>query len=1161
MQIAVGTPVRMPPIAPMPGPLDRMLWISRCESMDRRASDHGISRMKSEPIFASGGEVGVVMQDLDWGTTSLGNPATWPISLKSALSMCLECPVPMAIYWGHELTLLHNDAFRTILGVKYPSTLGKPVREVFPELWHLIRDDFARVMAEGQAVQYNDQQLPMKRHGFVEEGYFTYSFSPIRGGLGHIEGTFVVATDMTYRVLGERRTRLLEEMSQTTAAATDEGSACAAALAILGNAAADVPFALVYQLDGQRRQARLHGAIGLGEHRRLRPELIDLADDDEEPWPLRAARDGQSVAVEDIEAWLGQAALGPWPERPSRALVLALRPAGLGSEVGFMILGISARLVFDASYRVFFTIAALHAARAIANARALEIERQRTQQLAEIDKAKTAFFSNVSHEFRTPLTLLLGPLEDAVTGHKPLSHEDLVITHRNALRLLKLVNTLLEFSRIEAGRVQADYRPTAIAALTADLASTFRSATARAGLDLVVESAEPSGQAFVDRDMWEKIVLNLLSNAFKYTLAGGITLRLAEADGAIELQIEDTGIGIADHELPRIFERFHRIENAQGRTHEGSGIGLALVQELVRLHGGTIHATSTFGRGSTFTVRIPLGNAHLPAERIASDPDASPRSQTAAAFVEEALRWLPDPPPPIAATGPPQSAPVTDRFSRSRVPAQAGAARVLIADDNGDMRSYLRTLLGGTFAVTTVADGETAWEAILREAPDLVLTDVMMPRLDGFGLLERVRGAEATRSIPIILLSARAGEEARLEGLRAGADDYLVKPFNARELFARVNAQITLTQLRRESFERERKLEQEKRIANERAAAVLEAMSDGYCALDGDLRILAINPAASLGYAKLTRDQIGKRLWDAVPGLEEHEAGSICRLVAEDRQARAFVTFFDGQWFDVHAMATDQDGIAIFFRDITSRKELEDELAERNEGLERSNADLEHFAGIAAHDLQEPLRMISSYLDLLFMRYAQSFDESALKYKRFILEGTSRMRVMINAILNYSSIGKAPVRLDPISAAIPIVDAIRNLEAKISETSAEISLPTDFPALHADATLLTQLFQNLLSNVLKFSEGIPRIAITISEEPAAWIFIVSDQGIGIPAGSTEKVFGLFQRLATPRTIDGNGIGLASCRRIIELHHGRVWVESTVGKGSDFFVAIPKAIHP
>ncbi|HJQ96676.1 MAG TPA: ATP-binding protein, partial [Candidatus Polarisedimenticolaceae bacterium] len=439
-------------------------------------------------------------------------------------------------------------------------------------------------------------------------------------------------------------------------------------------------------------------------------------------------------------------------------------------------------------YRNFLDMAAGNVATAIAEARAYDAERRRAESLSELDRAKTAFFSNVSHEFRTPLTLMLGPVDDLLarsyTELSPATKSDLEIVSRNGLRLLRLVNTLLDFLRIETGRVQAVYEATDLGSVTAELASVFRAACDKAGLALEVICPALSQPIVVDRDMWEKIVLNLLSNAFKFTFDGSITVALAESDGHAVLTVRDTGTGIPDEEVPRLFERFHRVENARGRTHEGTGIGLALTQELVKLHGGTIRVESRLGAGTAFHVAIPLGTAHLPADRIGGRRTLASTSTDARAFVEEALRWLPGSdafpaPDPLA-------------FPESERP------RILVADDNADMRGYVARLLSERFTVETAADGAAALEAAKRRVPDLVLTDVMMPQLDGFGLLRELRLDAKTASVPVIMLSARAGEESRVEGMEAGADDYLIKPFSARELLARVGAHLQMARLRKQ---------------------------------------------------------------------------------------------------------------------------------------------------------------------------------------------------------------------------------------------------------------------------------------------------------------------------------------------------------------------------
>ena len=501
--------------------------------------------------------------------------------------------------------------------------------------------------------------------------------------------------------------------------------------------------------------------------------------------------------------------------------------ARTSDAAGFLVLGIHPGRAFDDAYRQFLRRIAEQIAIGLANARAHEQERQRADALAEIDRAKTAFFSNVSHEFRTPLTLMLGPLEEVLpdAGERlgPERHQQLVMVRRNALRLLKLVNTLLDFSRIEAGRVQAVYQPTDLAGLTSDIASMFRSAMDSAGLQFSVECQPIAEPVFVDRGMWEKIVLNLLSNALKFTFEGEVAISLKPVNGAVELQVRDTGVGIPDDQREKVFERFHRIEHASARTHEGTGIGLALVQELVKLHGGSVAVKSTVGFGSTFTVTIPRGKDHLPPESIQAEhsfasSDNSSRSVCRGGAAVVAGR--------VERAGPCGDAcdTVIARFSREAV---LGAKRevIVLADDNADMREYLSRLLGERYEVHAVADGQQALEAAHQLRPALVLADVMMPRLDGFGLLRAIRDDSALCSTPVILVSARAGEESRVEGLQADADDYLVKPFTSRELLARVATHVKMAHLRRVTAEREERLRYEAELQRQKLHASQELLA------------------------------------------------------------------------------------------------------------------------------------------------------------------------------------------------------------------------------------------------------------------------------------------------------------------------------------------------
>ncbi|MBD2231446.1 PAS domain S-box protein [Phormidium tenue] len=761
----------------------------------QQAADH---------LFGGGGEMGALMRSYDWSKTPFGPVEQWPQSLRSTLSICLNSRFPMAIYWGPDCWLLYNDAWRPIVGDKHPGSLGRPADEVWPEIWDDISPDFARVFATGEGVFHSDTLLVMHRFGYDEECFFDYTFNPIQGEGGKIDGILNVVSETTYRVLNDRRAQLLRELASRTGSAKTVDDACVLMAEALKSSPADVPLALLYIVNADGKIACLSGSTKSALGLPTIPDWVDLTVEDEDDvggWPIASvAQSGQSRTLTDLVSRFGHLPGSPWPEPPQEAMVLPILVPGQAQAVGVLVAVANPRRRVDGVYRDFFEQMAGQMAAAIANARSHEADRRRADQLAELDRAKTVFFSNVSHEFRTPLTLMLGPVEEALQATDDAAQRQrLELVYRNALRLQKLVNTLLDFSRIEAGRIEASYEPTDLALLTTDLAAVFQSAVEQAGLRLSVDCPPQATPAYVDRDMWEKIVLNLLSNALKFTFEGEIAVALHGDPDQIQLEVRDTGTGIPPEDLPRIFERFHRVQGARGRTHEGSGIGLSLVQELVGLHGGTIEVTSQVDQGTCFTITIPTGSDHLPSEHIHGPRTRLSTATGATPYLEEALRWHP--------TESENPSPDSPTLPNSPTP------RILLADDNADMLDYVRRLLSPHYTVEAVRDGRAAIAAIGQQHPDLVLSDVMMPEIDGFELLRQLRTNSQTQDLPIILLSARAGEESRIEGLAAGADDYLIKPFSARELLAKVEATLKLAQLRQETKASLQRSEERSRLA------------------------------------------------------------------------------------------------------------------------------------------------------------------------------------------------------------------------------------------------------------------------------------------------------------------------------------------------------------
>ncbi len=732
--------------------------------------------------------MGALMRAHDRTATRLGPPEAWPRSLKTAIRIMLTSRQPIWIGWGAELMFFYNDPYRSIVGGKHPQALGRPTAVVWQEIWTEIGPMLATAMTGAEGTYVEEQLLIMERNGYPEETYYTFSYSPIPDDDGAAGGIICANTEDTRRVIGERQISLLRELASGSADARTWRDACRRALDAFRADPRDLPFAMLYVGAADGRELAFAGSHGIAPGHPAAPVELPA---DAPAWPFaEALATHRPQLVDGLRARFPGLPAGAWTLPPDRAAVIPVPLPREAGRVAVLVVGLNPFRLFDSAYAGFLELVAGQIAAAIGAAEAYEQERRRAEVLAELDRAKTAFFANVSHEFRTPLTLMLGPLEELrdSPGVDAPARALVEVTHRNGLRLLKLVNALLDFSRIEAGRVRLNRQPTDLAAFTAELASTFRSAIEKAGLDFTVDCPVLPAPARIDREMWEKVVLNLLSNAFKFTLSGSIAVRLAAAPegSAAVLTVADTGIGIPAGEVPHLFERFHRVEGAQGRTIEGSGIGLALVQELVRLHDGGVAVASAPGAGTTFTVTLPLDQAAAGTPALPATPSAHNR-----AFVEEAERWVAE----DGATPEPA------------LPQDAGAmaadGRILVADDNADLRDYIRRLLAAEgYPVETAPDGAAALAAARREPPGLVLSDIMMPVLDGLGLLAALRDDPALRDIPVLLLSAQAGEEARVLGLRAGADDYLTKPFSGRELLARVAGALKLARLRRESSAR-----------------------------------------------------------------------------------------------------------------------------------------------------------------------------------------------------------------------------------------------------------------------------------------------------------------------------------------------------------------------
>ncbi|WP_434772160.1 ATP-binding protein [Pseudomonas entomophila] len=1117
------------------------------------------------------GEMARLMREKEWSQTPFGPLEGWSQALRSAVSICLGSRFPMVLYWGETRALIYNDAWSPVPGRKHPAALGSPGPEVWAEIWDIIGPMFDHVMNTGEATWSEDQLLPLNRFGYTEECYFYYSYSPVRGEDGRVEGIFTAVTETTYRVLATRRERLLRQVAEATAQTRTPADACQAMARLLHGVPQEAPFVLVYLADptsGGYRRVAIEGCAAADD---LAPAVI-LPGEHVTPWPLHSALDAP-VPVEGLASrYPGRLSGQPWPEPLEQALVVPVPSARAGVPYGFLILGISPRRRIDPDYITLFQRAAGHVSTALSNIERYEEERRRSEELAELDRAKTVFFSNASHEFRTPLTLMLGPLEDMLGQHTEtpgqltVARESLHLVHRNGQRLLRLVNTLLDFSRIEAGRVRADFMPVDLSAFTAELASSFRSAMTRAGLAYHIDCDVLGEAVWIDQEMWEKIVLNLISNAFKYTLSGQVSVHLARVPEGARLQVRDTGVGIPQQELERIFDRFHRIEGQIGRTHEGTGIGLALVKDLTRLHGGQVGVRSEIGVGTCFEVLLPFGNAHLPARKVQGNALTSTAIH-ADTFVAEALRWLPEP------GG--DALPMDERTAGQAKPSNG--LHILLADDNADMRGYVQRLLTEAgFAVTAVADGREAVDQARRVRPDLVLSDIMMPVLDGFGVIRALRDDPATHELPIILLSARAGEEASIEGIAAGADDYLVKPFSARELIARVDGALRLAKLRQESAAALRQanevLESRVRERTRERDQVWAFSHDMIGIADLEGVWLSVNPAWTRVLGWPAEQIVGKTsAWlehpdDSTRTREEIQALAIGAPTFnfENRFRTRLGSYRTLNW-----TAVPEGGLLYCVaRDVTVERDRLAELEQAKDALRQSQKmeAIGQLTGGIAHDFNNLLTGIMGSMEML-QRHALPEHPRAQRHIGNAIVSAQRAAALTQRLLSFSRRQALDMRPVDVNRLITGMEFL--LQRTVTENiQVERVLQPEAWTVHTDANQLENVLLNLCINARDAMGETGRLRIctrnvvrsgpVTSDGPLAGDYLsleVSDTGEGIAPDLLDKVFEPF--FTTKPQGKGTGLGLSMVYGFVKQTGGHVEVQSTPGQGTCMTVLLPR----
>ncbi|MEP7193793.1 MAG: ATP-binding protein [Actinomycetota bacterium] len=727
-------------------------------------------------LFAGLGDDGALLLSTDWSLTPLGPVSGWPGELAAAVRTVLASRLPMLIWWGPQLVQIYNKAFEPLLGDKHPAAMGQRAKLCWPEVWTELEPLVESVLVGEGGTLSREFLLFLRRHGYVEETYWTFSYSPIVNEDTEVLGIFVATNDVTAQVVGDRRLTTVHELgTMSRADLHSPKEAGQAALDVMAGNRQALPFAAFYLRNGD--ELRLASSYGMVSDTGVCPLTLPRS----APLAIaRVARTGQNQVFDLAPlAQAGDVLPGPLgPAVPTLAMLSPLFITGQREPAGVLVLGVNPYRAVDDAYRSFLDLVTRWCSTLLSDARAYEHERARTEMLTDLDEAKTRFFQNVSHEFRTPLTLVLGALHgpDAGSSSGPmlLDAETIETARRAALRLDRLVDAIFTFAKAEGGALVAHRQPTDITQLTQDCASMFRSAVEQAGLTLTVDVPPTATVVDMDPEMWSRVVLNLMSNAYKFTPEGGIQVRLRVSGDQAVLEVRDSGIGIEAQSRDRLFERFHQVRGARARTGPGAGIGLALVADLVNAHDGEVAVDSTPGQGSVFTVTVPLSSTGA--------------AEVASVTLNERLRDQ-----ALSDLASPRDR--SEEVPQEREAGESRGGHVLLVEDNADLRRYITRLLGDDgWEVTEVADAEAA--LAVEFTPDLVLSDVMLPGMDGLALVRLLRANPDLHRIPVILLTARAGAESAAAGLRAGADDYIVKPFDPGELLARLAVHHELACLR-----------------------------------------------------------------------------------------------------------------------------------------------------------------------------------------------------------------------------------------------------------------------------------------------------------------------------------------------------------------------------
>ncbi|BGP19572.1 hypothetical protein JCM10213v2_007667 [Rhodosporidiobolus nylandii] len=1122
----------------------------------------------------------LIKDSVDWGQTSLGDIHSWSPELRSQVMLMLASPFHESLWMGPENVLLYNDAYATILGDRHPLAMGRAGALGWSEVWDQLGPLAAEVM-QGKTVSFSDHCICHIRHGSLEETYHSWAYICLRSAEGKIIGYTNPSFETTARVIAERRLNTLRELTTLTSLARTTSDFCSKALRALATNALDLPFSILYTIEsadnerGRRTKGStesssskrpgpgtataatntrddglarmlmaLQGTVGVpAGHSSAPAEVevrVDLKKNEAEPassassassvtgthstneenatstvWPfIEALTSRRPVFISDVGARADGFHQRGWPDPTTRAVCIPIMTEGSMIPKAMLVVGLNSRRPWNEVYATFLNLISRSLSTGLLGIEVAEEAARKSQATA-----RQRFFANLSHELRTPLTLILGPLEDVLTSQMADEDRDrLTVVTRNAHRLLNMVNTLLDFSRLESGKMEASFRPTQLGPRVADLASLFRVAIERGGIEFRVEVANDdyadADPFYLSSEMLEKLVFNLLGNAFKYTISGTISVQVSFTRNEGIIAIQDTGVGIEENELDAIFDRFHRI-NSAARSFEGSGIGLSLVLELVKTLGGTIEVRSEVDKGSTFTVKLPRGTQHLPPDAVDDEPYEElehPRPAHSLSIVNDAAAWRVEAEQERAvvstsnairrASDPDPVAPNVFHLDKERT-------TVMVVDDNRSMRQFVAGVLSRRFSVVDAPDGQQALELILANPPSLILSDIAMPRMSGKELLRAVRSNPdpSISTIPFIFLSAQAGADSRVEALVGGAEDILSKPFQAQELLARVSTHLQLGAMRKELDRKvqERTAELSELSEQYEALTLLSPVAVFKCARDGEM--LYVNPHTITGHPVDAPHTEWRNDIDPpdLPRVEKLWAEAISEW-SPTKPAMSFEYRYRNGIFAQLSIRSYPGGFIGSVTDVTHRKEIEAHHIRESEHraieAEEQRRNTEIYLDASSHEIRNPLSGTAQNADVLGESLERLVEFLELQKGKtvgidpdLLDEMISELWENIDAVdsiklccshqqriaddlLNVSKLnmGLLSINLSPFNLMIAVGEVVKTFEAqaaaqnvalRVEEGESLRALRIDW--IVADSGRVKQVAINFLTNALKYA--------------------------------------------------------------------------------------------